>query len=278
MIKNKLILTHLLIILIVISFYYFQMYLLLFVSTLILLFFNCYYLLLKTSKQEREFKQFFSLVTHEIKTPMTAIIGYLDLVTLMTNNNIKNKEFSLYIERIKYNINRIENYFINMTLLFNFETFKDLNIIEIDLSLFIKNLIVDYKSNYLSKNIEVLFHANNIKIHTDKFLLEHIFSNIIDNAFKYNIQNGSISIDIIKLDTNSIEILIKDNGIGLCSDTKKKLFNKFSRGNNFVNEEISGSGIGLYIVKLAIKKLNGEIKLSSDDNGTICSIKLINLK
>ena len=125
-----------------------------------------------------------------------------------------------------------------------------------------------------NKNINIEFKAENkIEIKYDKKWTTEAIFNIVENAVKYSPNNSKISINIEKYEMFA-RIDIKDSGVGISEEEIPKIFRRFYRGINVLNEE--GIGIGLYLSREIITKQNGYIKVSSSQKGSIFSIFLPN--
>ncbi len=118
--------------------------------------------------------------------------------------------------------------------------------------------------------------AEELKITADPAKLGVAISNLLDNAIKYNIPNGEVTIQVKKIpDKPYLQITIKDTGIGIPSEAIDKVFKKFFRGENATKIAVEGSGLGLYIAKNIIKRHGGDIKTESTLNrGTTFYISL----
>ena len=136
--------------------------------------------------------------------------------------------------------------------------------------------IITYKNveKAKNKNINIEFNTENkIEIKYDKKWTTEAIFNIVENAVKYSPNNSEISINIEKYEMFA-RIDIKDSGVGISEEEIPKIFRRFYRGINVLNEE--GIGIGLYLSREIITKQNGYIKVSSSQKGSIFSIFLPN--
>ena len=108
-----------------------------------------------------------------------------------------------------------------------------------------------------------MYTADKREVFTDKNIVRIILTNLLNNAIKYSPEKSHINITIASAD-NEISISVKDNGIGIPDDDKPHLFDRFFRAGNAVN--ISGTGLGLYIVKRYAEFIGGTISFSSEVN------------
>jgi signal transduction histidine kinase len=172
------------------------------------------------------------------------------------------------IARLDNFIRSIVQYYQNGKDVFDFQV--------IDFKKFIESVLREFSFEIEQFNISTHINViSNAIFVTDTFRLRIILGNIISNAIKFrkkNDNNPTIEIDVFT-DKNEAKIIIKDNGQGIMKDYQDKVFNMFFR----VMPEISGNGIGLYLVKEAVEKLDGTIELNSEyQEGTTISLNLPN--
>jgi signal transduction histidine kinase len=145
---------------------------------------------------------------------------------------------------------------------------------------FIKNILNQFKTVAEQYQIQLYFKPLNEKltVRIDPQKLTIAFSNLIDNAIRYNIKNGKVEVLIEKTMIKQqpfAKIIIKDTGVGIPPTEIEKLFRKFYRGSNVVSLEPNGSGLGLYIAKNIIQQHGGEISVESIiDRGSTFSFTL----
>ena len=226
--------------------------------------------------RQEDFKhQLISKVSHELRTPMTIARGYLELVT----NNKKDKlssESRSYLEKtdtqIKYLIN-----FINDIL--------DLNKIQSGKIEFKKNIIKVYElikdieeySNilFIKKNIKLIIGNidKNMNIMADYDNVRRALVNILSNSYKYTADNGQVNIDVRK-SKDKMLIIITDNGKGISKEKLKTVFNEYVTKDGG-EVDLQSTGLGLPITRELLYKMDGDIKIESEENvGTIVTITL----
>lgn|GEM_PF-2248132 len=216
---------------------------------------------------------FLSMVSHEYRTPLTAIMSSAELLQMFSSKWDKEKCDSILLsiqEKADY-LSRL----INDVLLFNKTEPEKIRIqaTDIELIAFIKKIIDD--SNLVQKkNVSISFICNCAKcfIKSDAVLLTQIFTNIINNAIKYSRENSKIVVEC-KCGDADFEFSVSDSGFGIAERDKQKLFDPFFRGGNAM--EIPGSGLGLAIVKRSLDALHGKISFNSElDKGSEFTILL----
>jgi len=207
--------------------------------------------------------QFLSVLSHELKSPLNAIDGYLRLMNdKQLGNNLD--DYAEMIERSMVRIQGMRNLIIDLLDLTKLESGKKTQRIE---SLNLKDIaqmsINTMEPMAIQQNINISLESNlQSYIQADADDIEIIFNNLISNAVKYNVKNGSV---FIKLDQkrNRFIISVKDTGIGMEQEDVDKLFHEFTRIRNEKTKHISGSGLGLSILKKMVDKYDGTIEVNS---------------
>ena len=235
----------------------------------------------KKAESEAKYKtMFLSEMSHDIRTPMNAIVGYINLALLNHKDDVKIKHYLsksllasnhlLALINEVLDISRIESGKINIT-----QSECDLSELckEIENILTVQTRSRKQKFSIDTKNLK------NFYVMCDKLHLSQILINILGNSVKYTQNGGEISLSIIESSfaetqdgaASDYEFIIKDNGIGMSSDFLKHVFEPFSRQNS-VETKIVGTGLGLSICKQLVEHMNGTISIkSAEDVGTeIC--------
>ncbi len=208
--------------------------------------------------------EFISTLSHEIRTPLTSIKGFSK--TMLDNwgrlDDVSKKKFlNIILEQSDRLINLVEN------VLSIAKTAKETEIIlkEVNLEGVIKNVCDIVKINYKNKDFKISSSAM-INSLADKDKLEQVFVNIVENACKYSDKNSDIEIRIEnKCDFNVVSI--KNYGSFIEESELGHIFEKFYRIDNYLTSTAQGSGLGLYIAKTLIEKMNGKIEVNSSKEG-----------
>jgi signal transduction histidine kinase len=233
--------------------------------------------LLKINKELEESigvkSKFLNTVLHEFRTPLNAIKG---TIYLLGNTDS---------EKIKI-IENATNYLNNLTTQifeYNFTNVNGLNLInneQINLHLFIKNLVESFNSIYLNKNKVIInidpLICKNVLFDGNKLMT--IFNVFVDNAFKFT-NNGIINIDLKLLELNQdcqkINVKISDNGIGISKEKIATVYDMFSQGSDEINLKYGGIGIGLALAEKIVKLYGSQIIIESElGSGTSVSFNL----
>ncbi len=205
-------------------------------------------------------KEFLSTINHEIRTPLTSIKGFAETI-LGSYDKLTDEQKKKFINIIKEQsirlINLVENALnaADSDVEYNNLVFKKTDINDI-LTKSVDVIKVNYENFIFEKNFSSPLFSS-----LDKDALEQIFINILDNACKYS--NNS---NIVKIKTYSKEnknfISIKNYGEIIEDSEKEKIFDKFYRTQNYLTSKSQGSGLGLFIVKNLITKMNGKIQIN----------------
>ncbi len=213
-------------------------------------------------KSERLKTEFMNIVAHELKSPVTPIKGYLDLIISDKKSSKQIKNWAKVSLRNAERLLKLVNDILDVSRLdtdtMRFEMEK-LDIIKIlkEISEDVKPII---KNKKLKLNTKIPKDLPNII--GDKYRLVQVFKNLIENAVKFT-DNGAIKIEASKK-KDHVLITIKDTGTGISKDELKKIFNKFYQAYTGDDRKNEGTGLGLYICKEIVQKHNGEIWAESD--------------
>lgn len=216
-------------------------------------------------KVEKVKSQFVSMVAHELKTPVSAVLGFLKII-LDESINITEEKSNEFLDRSVSRLNGLLALVNDLLDISRMELgTKQREIIEIDLNDLITKSLEFLEFKLEEKGIEV---EKNIEeelphIKADYDEINRLFTNLLSNAIKYNKENGKILIDINK-SKNYIIAQIKDTGIGMKQQEQEKLFQEFYRAKNSNTRGISGTGLGLSIVKQIAEAYHGKIEVESE--------------
>lgn len=209
--------------------------------------------------------QFVSMVSHELKSPIAAVYGFLKL---MSDEQIKisDEQRKEYLNRSMIRLDgllKMVNDLLDISRM-ELKTAKR-EIRKICITEIIKNTLELFHYEIQRANIQVNFsyEENSFCINADADEITRLFTNLISNAIKYNRPAGSITIKLNQIG-KFVVTEIRDTGIGMKEDEKKKLFSEFFRAKNEFTKNISGTGLGLSIVKRIVDSYSGKIEVESD--------------
>lgn len=232
-----------------------------------------------TRKMKEEGKQirfqFLSVLSHELKSPLNAIEGYLRIMEeKQVGENIE--DYMSMIDRSLIRIKGMRNLIMDMLDLTKLESGKkSRKLSKTDLN-YLANMALDtVKPMAIQHNITLnSYIEENLVLTADKDEIEIIFNNLLSNAVKYNKENGEVDFSVRKKNSN-IEIIVKDSGIGISQEDLPKLFEEFSRIKTSETRDIAGTGLGLSITKKMVELYQGSIKVDSKHGiGTTFTITL----
>jgi signal transduction histidine kinase len=238
-----------------------------------------YFLRRMTKKLHKEGKQvrfqFLTVLSHELKAPLNTIEGYLKLM----HDRQEGDNIVAYEKMIENSLSRVKAMrtlimdLLDLTRIDSERKKREYR--ELDLGLVAQSAIETMGPLAVQRDVIIEFDkATSVSYFADSEDMEIIFNNLISNAVKYNIEGGKVVCNIYE-DKSMVNIDISDTGIGISEIDLPKLFQEFTRIKNSKTKEISGSGLGLSIVKRIIDIYNGRIVVkSTPDVGTTFTVSL----
>lgn len=223
--------------------------------------------------------EFVSIVSHQLRTPLTAISWAADMILEESANKLSKDEQD-YLTKINISSKRLIKLVNNLLNIARLETGKiNINPEPTNIANFIEEVVSSNATLAESKNCKVEFSRPKGRfpqIRIDKELMYQVFHNLVTNSIKYCPEKkGKVKITLRKTDNNHIEILVSDNGIGIPKQDQNKIFQKFFRADNASRMIVEGTGLGLYISKLIIVNSGGQINFKSiEGKGSTFQIKL----
>ncbi|WP_299457365.1 PAS domain-containing sensor histidine kinase [uncultured Microscilla sp.] len=207
-----------------------------------------------------ELDQFVYKVSHDLRAPLTSILGLVNLSKLDSDNA---ERLIGYIELIEKSTLKLDK-FIKSLLEYSRSGRADIVTEKIDFEAMISDCIEDLKfmKNYERVQRDISLKGNQ-PFYSEPLRLRIILNNIISNAIKYqntSVENSFLKVKIDLSTPDTAKLIFQDNGIGIAQEYQGDVFNMFFRGT----ENAEGSGLGLYIVKQTVEKMHGSISLSSD--------------
>ncbi len=214
-------------------------------------------------------REFFANASHELKSPLTSIIGYQQMINEGIIEDVE--EIKSATTKTIREANRMNNIIIEMLELSKLESNLNFNIEEIQVSAIVNEVISSLEPKIKEKNITITTNLDPLNVNISNDHLFMLVKNIVDNAIKYNIENGSVDISL----KNNI-LSIKDTGIGISSKDQSRVFERFYRVDKAKSKESGGTGLGLAIVKHICNIYNYDLELTSSLNkGTAIKIRFV---
>ena len=222
--------------------------------------------------------KFIQDASHELRTPISIISSKLERMLKHPNSTISDEVET--IADAMSEIRRSKKMISDLLSLTKEEAITKLNITEVNIKNFIKDICVDYVdiADIQEKRFEMNFNLKNETIFTDENKLRQLLLIFIDNAFKYTKENDFIAININQKDNVYTEIFIIDSGVGIKQEDIPYIFDRFFRSENVIDKDIEGSGIGLSIAKMIAINLGAEISVKCENNKTEFKIIIQNNK
>ena len=240
---------------------------------------------LQTAENANKAKtDFLSNMSHDIRTPMNAIIGMTSLIRHDAENKDKVIEYADKIDISSQHLLGIINDVLDMSKIEAGKTvfkYTDFSILD-----FITELNTIFHSQIDEKNQTLTIIKENIRherANGDKVHLMQIFSNLVSNAVKYTQKGGKIQFLVEECETKSsvyakYRFLVSDNGIGMSADFKETIFDAFTRAESSVTNKIQGTGLGMAITKNLVEAMGGTIDVESELGQGSCFEVLIDLR
>lgn len=224
-------------------------------------------------KVEIEKQDFFINASHELKTPLTSILGYSELLINMSAKDKNENKKTDFIRRINAEALRMKELVLNMLTLSRMEANWQETIDEkIDLKDIILNVFESNKIKSQKRNINIELDIESAIIIANKEKITEVVNNLVDNAIKYTDDGGEIKI-ILKNNKDKAIFTVKDNGCGIESKYLNRIFERFFRVKNEKYLKVQGTGLGLTIVKNICAHYNADIYINSEENrGTEISV------
>ena len=224
-----------------------------------------------TEKLERESlrREFSANVSHELKTPLTSISGFAEI---MQGGLVKNEDIPKFAGRIYKESQRLLQLVEDVIQISQLDEEKSSYVWEpVDVYQVCKNVFESLKEKAKRLNVHLYICGERMKMEAVRTLLEEAIYNVCDNAIKYNRNDGSVSVFLTQT-AQEIQIVVKDTGVGIPKEDQDRVFERFYRVDKSHSKEIGGTGLGLSIVKHAVGALKGSVILRSEEgNGTeIC--------
>ena len=217
----------------------------------------------ETEKVEREQlrREFSANVSHELKTPLTSISGFAEIIQdgLVRAEDIKKFAGRIYDEAQRL-ITLVEDT-IKVSQLDEGENPYEWE--QLDAYTVVKDVCGRLKDIAAKKNVHLYIDGDKTMLCTVRPILDEIIYNLCDNGIKYNRDDGTVSIHLREMGEN-VEIRVKDNGIGIPGEDQNRVFERFYRVDKSHSKEIGGTGLGLSIVKHGVTFLGGTLKMISE--------------
>ncbi len=213
---------------------------------------------------------FITNVSHEFKTPLSSVTGY---VTLLQDPELSEEERSEYIQKVFFNIEKLNDLTENILRLSRLEHQTYLApAVTYRLDEQIREAIVLLEPKWSSRQLEFDLDLGEITYTGQRALLFQVWTNLLGNAIKFSHKGGCITVSL-KQRGDSIEALFSDDGIGMTTETMAHIFDKFYQGDT--SRRSQGNGLGLALCKEILERVGGKIYVTSQpDQGSVFMVQL----
>ena len=210
-------------------------------------------------------KEFMGNISHELKTPLFTVQGYI--LTLLEGAMKDKKVRKKYLQRANKGVERLIYIIKDLDMITKLEVGglvlnkEDFNIIEL-----VQNVFDLLEMKAAKKNISLVFdkdYTESIPVHADRERIEQVLTNLLVNSLKYGKQDGTTEVSIESIVKNKVLVRVTDNGEGIAKDNLTRIFERFYRVDKSGSRKEGGSGLGLSIVKHIVEAHNEKIYVES---------------
>lgn len=218
---------------------------------------------------EQTRREFSANVSHELKTPLTSIIASADLIE---NNLVKPEDMPRFIGHIKKEASRLLNLIDDIIRLSQLDEGVEMPEEAVDLSTVAAEAVEQLRDTADKNNVHIELNTESCVLKGVPRLLHEIVYNLTENAIKYNMPGGSVTVVVNKVGNGCI-LKVSDTGIGIPAEHQERIFERFYRVDKSHSKQSGGTGLGLSIVKHAATQLNAEISVESEQGkGTTITV------
>lgn len=214
--------------------------------------------ILKSANMRQEFT---ANVSHELKTPLTAISGYAELIESGMASPEDTREFASKIHQNSQRLLTLINDIIQLSELDSTEV--EVPFDKVDIYEVAKECVAMLKVSASKMNIDLKLQGEPCKINGNKALIEELIMNLCDNAIRYNNMGGSVLVRIRQAH-GQVELSVKDTGIGISEENQKRIFERFYRVDKSRSKLTGGTGLGLAIVKHIVVQHHAKMNITSE--------------
>ena len=217
-------------------------------------------------------REFSANVSHELKTPLQSILGYAEI---MKNGLVKDEDKQRFLERIHAEAENMIELIQQIMELSRLDENKSVgDFVDVDLYAMAQNIAARLKYKADKRGITLDVAGSNAVVCGVQSVLSEVVYNLVDNAIKYNKDNGSVSVKVAD-GADEVTVSVSDTGIGIGAADRERVFERFYRADKSHNKETGGTGLGLSIVKHGVLYHKGRVDLESElGKGTTITIVL----
>ena len=205
-------------------------------------------------------QQFTANVSHELKTPLTAISGYSELIE---NGMATSSDITHFAAGIHQNANRLLTLINDIIRLSELDVTKEVELEKIDLYKLAENSVEMLQMNAENRNIAFTLDGTSCMVTANKQMMEEVLYNLCDNAIRYNNAGGRVWVTVQKENGRAM-LEVRDTGIGISKENQEHVFERFYRVDKSRSKQTGGTGLGLAIVKHIVAQHHAEIQMESE--------------
>ena len=208
-------------------------------------------------------QEFTANVSHELKTPLTAISGYAELIE---NGMVKGDDSVRFAGEIRKNSTRLLSLINDIINLSELDDGVKLNLERMDLYEAAKNCVKNLEVAAAKNNVKLMLLGTSAYINADKAMMDEVLYNLCDNAIRYNNKDkgGNVIVDVSSTLDGKVKLTVKDDGIGIGKEHQERIFERFYRVDKSRSRESGGTGLGLAIVKHILTSHGAQLELESE--------------
>ena len=208
-------------------------------------------------------QEFTANVSHELKTPLTAISGYAELIE---NGMVSGDDRVRFAGEIRKNSTRLLSLINDIINLSELDDGVKLNLEKMDLYEAAKNCVKNLDVAAAKNNVKLMLLGTSSYINADKAMMDEVLYNLCDNAIRYNNKDkgGNVIVDVSNTLDGKVKLTVKDDGIGIGKEHQERIFERFYRVDKSRSRESGGTGLGLAIVKHILTSHGAELSLASE--------------
>ena len=215
--------------------------------------------ILRIAKMRQDFT---ANVTHELKTPLTVISGYSELLEV---GIIQADDVAKYAKEIRCNSQRLLSLINDILHLSEIDrTEYEVSMQPISLSDLAKTCVETLRVNAEKQNVSLRYIGEGAQVYGNKQLLEELLWNLCENAIRYNVENGIVKVQVEK-GLQEVYLIVSDTGIGISKEHQERIFERFYRVDKSRSKESGGTGLGLAIVKHIVAQHDATLTLESEE-------------
>jgi signal transduction histidine kinase len=205
--------------------------------------------------------EFVALISHDLRTPLTSIMGYLELV--LDDHNLSEEQRG-YLSIVDRNADRLLHLVNDLLFVARLEAGQlDLHPAELDLAAVVRQSVAEAEPRAAARGVELACEASDVPVmKADKGRMFQLLDNLVSNAIKFTPEGGDVRVSLARVN-GFVRLEVADNGIGIDADEQQRLFERFFRASTASDQQIPGTGLGLYIARAIVEAHDGSISVES---------------